>query len=140
MADYKLQTRISQELADRLLETIKELQSQTEVADVTISSITRASLERFLKQHEKEKRGIITVDLPLNELTEIELSKLYQFLSSFYSLILERKVNKNNSIKNDNVEYYNNMKDFLTIEDATHKCLMYITQLNLMKENQNEQY
>lgn len=78
MADYKLQARIPQELADKLFKVIKEVQEKTTVADVTTSSITRASLETFISDYEnKRNRKKLIIELP-NDVSKENLQRFYE--------------------------------------------------------------
>lgn len=94
MADYKLQTRIPQELADKLFNVIKEVQEKTTVADVTTSSITRASLETFISDYENKKnRKKLIIELP-NDVSTENLQRFYE----------EINVLSDKALKEDNAE------------------------------------
>jgi len=75
--DYQLRARIPGETAARLFEVIKDLQEKTEVADVTTSSITRAALEAFMKDHNSNN---IKIDLDNSQISTDELVKVTQKL------------------------------------------------------------
>lgn len=82
MADYKLQARIPQETADKLFSVMKDLQEVTEVADVTISSITRSALDQLIKNHENEKSNkFIKMEIPIENLNKKQLKQLAEKFS-----------------------------------------------------------
>ena len=92
MADYQLRARIPQETADKLFAVIKDIQEVTTVADITTSSITRAALEKFIKEHENEKSNkFVNMQIPIENLTEKELRKMSD---KFQELQNEFKGNK----------------------------------------------
>jgi len=75
MADYQLRSRIPQELADKLFQVMKEVQEETTVADITVSSMTRAAIEQYIKTHEEKKnRETIVIKIP-NNMTNKELNE-----------------------------------------------------------------
>ncbi|WP_443662423.1 hypothetical protein [Clostridium sp.] len=92
MADYQLRARIPQETADKLFTVMKDIQEVTMVADITTSSITRAALEKFIKDHEDEKSNkYINMQIPIEKLTEKELEKMSE---KFQEIQNEFKGNK----------------------------------------------
>lgn len=77
MADYQLRARIPQELADRLFQVIKDLQEQTDIADVTTSSVTRAAIETFIKDHEgKKSRKSIKIEIDNSKVNNEDLQTI----------------------------------------------------------------
>jgi len=77
MADYKLQVRIPQELADELFQTMKEMQEEMAGADVTVSSIARYALQNYVERYEAVKDGN-KIFIPL-DLTSLSVDELKQF-------------------------------------------------------------
>lgn len=92
MADYQLRARVPQETADKLFQVIKELQEVTEVADVTTSSVTRAALESFIKEHNGDN---LKVEIPVKKLSKEENEVIYQGLLKISEEIIKLKPSKN---------------------------------------------
>jgi hypothetical protein len=77
MADYKLQVRIPQELADELFQTMKEKQEKMAGADVTVSSIARYALEKCVEDYRATKK-CEKIFIPLN-VASLSVDELKQF-------------------------------------------------------------
>lgn len=120
-----INTRISDELQKKLDEAIKEVKKKLpRGAEVNTSSIMRSSLEKFVEDTEKEKKKIITVDFPLNDMVDEEQSELYDFLSGFYKKIVDRKAKIIPEIKTDNEIYFRELREFNSIQEGATTCLL----------------
>lgn len=95
MADYQLRARIPQELADKLFKVMKEVQEETKVADVTTSSITRAAIEQYVKNHEEDKKQETLIIKFPNNMTDDELKRF----SDTMSLISQQVSNEDSKLK-----------------------------------------
>jgi predicted transcriptional regulator len=92
MADYKLQARIPQELADELFQVIKEVQEKTEVADVTTSSITRAAIEQYIRDYRNEQTNdYLKVYMPIDGYTCNDLDGISKKLHELSDLNKDNK-------------------------------------------------
>ena len=98
MADYQLRARIPHELADKMKEIVEELNAAVPEAEVTMSTVSRYALKEYVRLYdERMNNGLITCEIPVNDLKEDELEKVmeaFKLLNSVHPTIGEKEMNQ----------------------------------------------
>ena len=98
MADYQLRARITHELADKVKEIVEELNTAFPEGEVTISTVSRYAIKEYLRLYdERMNNGLVTCEIPVNDLEEKELEKVmeaFKLLNSVRPTVGEREMNQ----------------------------------------------
>ena len=83
--DSMLRVRLTQRQSDELDAIIDELQAQMPEASVTISSIVRYALEKYVSDHIAKRDGTkIFIEVSTVDATDEDIKKLYDLLSKLF--------------------------------------------------------
>lgn len=83
-----LNVRLSDDMEERLNETLKNIQTTTPLgAEATNSTIVRAALEDFFKKIEEEKKGIVNFSFNLGDFKKEDLEESLELISTMLTSI-----------------------------------------------------
>ncbi|HOM02157.1 MAG TPA: hypothetical protein PLH43_04945 [Acetivibrio sp.] len=83
--DSMLRVRLTQRQSDELDAIIDELQAQMPEASVTISSIARYALEKYVSDHVAKRDGTkIFIEISTADATDEDIKNLYDLISKLF--------------------------------------------------------
>ncbi len=128
----RIQTRVSEELGNKIEDLIRRLSLKADRGmEVSSSSITRSALSEFVENVEKEENDVVTVDIPLNDLSPDEISTIQNALMKVSRDFMNRRGEENPIIKEDegNTECYLESQKIKSIDNASDKIMKYHSEL-----------